>query len=65
MRSLLGEPEAPAIPGVPATLSMQKSVEDVFSKIKRAQGGGRSVLREEGRREEVQGNDFLRDLSRM
>jgi hypothetical protein len=45
---------------------MQKSVEDVFSKIKKMQiGGGRSMLRDDTKGNEALGNNFLRDLSRM
>lgn len=45
---------------------MQKSVEDVFSKIRKMQvGTTHSILKVESRGPPETGNDFLRDLSRM
>lgn len=64
--SLLGVDDAPAPSTGPTTLSMQKSVEDVFSKIKKIHvPGDRSTLKDPCTVEPQPGEGFLKDLSRM
>lgn len=64
--SLLGVEEVQLPANNQATLNMQKSVEDVFSKIRKMQvGTTHSILKVESRGPPESGNEFMRDLSRM
>lgn len=65
--SLLGVEEVQTSANAQATLSMQKSVEDVFSKIRKMQvGSTRSILRVESKGPALEGKtEFMRDLERM